>query len=298
MEIGRLLTAMVTPFDSEGRVDYALAGRLALSLLNSGSEGVVVAGTTGEAPTLSQEEKLRLFSEVKSAVADRGAVVAGIGTYNTSESVEQAREAARTGVDGLLITTPYYSKPPQEGLFRHFEAVATAAQIPCIIYNIPGRTGINVTAETQVRIAQVPNITGVKEASGDLDQIARIIEEAPSTYRVWSGDDQMTLPILGLGGYGVICVVSHLVGIQVRDMIRVHVDGRVEEAARIHRRLLPLMKTLMTAAGNPVPVKYALNQVGFPAGGFRLPLVEPDAAAAEKVMAEVRRQRIDLAVTV
>ena len=298
MEIGRLLTAMVTPFDSEGRVDYALAGRLALSLLNSGSEGVVVAGTTGEAPTLSQEEKLRLFSEVKSAVADRGAVVAGVGTYNTAESVEQAREAARTGVDGLLITTPYYSKPPQEGLFRHFEAVATAAQIPCIIYNIPGRTGTNVTAETQVRIAQVPNITGVKEASGDLDQIARIIEEAPSTYRVWSGDDQMTLPILGLGGYGVICVVSHLVGIQVRDMIRVHVDGRVEEAARIHRRLLPLMKTLMTAAGNPVPVKYALNQVGFPAGGFRLPLVEPDAAAAEKVMAEVRRQRIDLAVTV
>lgn len=298
MEIGRLLTAMVTPFDSEGRVDYALAGRLALSLLNSGSEGVVVAGTTGEAPTLSQEEKLRLFSEVKSAVADRGAVVAGIGTYNTSESVEQAREAARTGVDGLLITTPYYSKPPQEGLFRHFEAVATAAQIPCIIYNIPGRTGINVTAETQVRIAQVPNITGVKESSGDLDQIAQVVEEAPASYRVWSGDDQMTLPILSLGGYGCISVVAHITGIQVREMVEAQISGRVEEAARIHRRLLPLIKTLMTAAGNPVPVKYALNQVGFPAGGFRLPLVEPDAAAAEKVMAEVRRQRIDLAVTV
>ena len=298
MEIGRLLTAMVTPFDNEGQVDYAVAKRLAIALLDSGSDGVVVAGTTGEAPTLSQREKLRLFSEVKSALGERGAVVAGVGTYNTAESVEQAREAARTGVDALLITTPYYSKPPQEGLFRHFEAVANAARIPCIVYNIPGRTGINVTADTQLRIAQVPNVIGVKEASGDLDQIARVIEEAPSTYRVWSGDDQMTLPILGVGGYGGICVVSHLTGIQMRELIRAHVDGRVAEAARIHRRLLPLMKTLMTAAGNPMPVKYALNQVGFPAGGFRLPLVEPDAAAAEKVMAEVRRQRIDLAVAV
>lgn len=298
MDIGRLLTAMVTPFDSEGQVDYGLARRLALALLDSGSDGVVVAGTTGEAPTLSQDEKLRLYSEVKSAVGDRAAVVAGIGTYNTAETVEQAREASRTGVDAMLITTPYYSKPPQEGLFQHFEAVAQASQVPCIIYNIPGRTGINVTADTQLRLAQVPNIIGVKEASGDLDQIARIIEDAPPTYRIWSGDDQMTLPILALGGYGVICVVSHLAGAQVHDMILAHFDGRVDEAARIHRRLLPLMRTLMTAAGNPVPVKYALNQVGFPAGGFRLPLVDPDAAAAEKIMAEVRRHRVDLAVAV
>lgn len=297
MEIGRLLTAMITPFDSEGQVDYGQTRRLALALLNSGSDGLVIAGTTGEAPTLTSEEKLRLFAEVKSAVGDRGTVLAGTSTYNTAESVELSREAARTGVDGLLLTTPYYSKPPQEGIFRHFEAIANAVSIPCVIYNIPGRTGINVTADTQLRIAQIPNIIGVKEASGDLDQIARLIEEAPG-YRVWSGDDQLTLPILSLGGYGCICVVSHLVGLQMRDLIQAHIDGRVDEAARIHRRLLPLMKTLMTAAGNPVPVKYALNQVGFPAGGFRLPLVEPDAAAAEKVMAEVRRQRIDLAVTV
>jgi len=297
MEIGRLLTAMLTPFDSEGQVDYVQAKRLALALLDSGSEGVVVAGTTGEAPTLSHDEKLRLFAEVKSAVGDRGAVLAGTSTYNTAESVELSRQAERTGVDGLLLTTPYYSKPPQEGIFRHFEAIANAVSIPCVIYNIPGRTGINVKADTQLRIAQIPNVIGVKEASGDLDQIARLIEEAPA-YRIWSGDDQLTLPILSLGGYGVICVVSHLVGLQMRDLIQAHVDGRVDEAARVHRRLLPLMKTLMTAAGNPVPVKYALNQVGFPVGGFRLPLVEPDAAAAEKVMAEVRRQRIDLAVTV
>jgi len=297
MEIGRLLTAMVTPFDSEGRVDYEQAKRLALALLDAGSDGVVVAGTTGEAPTLTNDEKLLLFAEVKGAVGNRGAVLAGTSTYNTAESVELSREAERAGVDGLLLTTPYYSKPPQEGIFRHFEAIANAVSIPCIIYNIPGRTGINVAADTQLRIAQIPNIAGVKEASGDLDQIARLIEEAPG-YRVWSGDDAMTLPILALGGYGTVCVASHLVGIQIQEMIRAHLDGRVDEAARIHRRLLPLMQTLMTAAGNPIPVKYALNQVGFRAGGFRLPLVEPSAEAAEIVMAAVRRQRIDLAVTV
>ncbi|HSP54854.1 MAG TPA: 4-hydroxy-tetrahydrodipicolinate synthase [Dehalococcoidia bacterium] len=297
MEIGRLLTAMVTPFDDEGQVDYAQAKRLALALLDSGSDGVVVAGTTGEAPTLTNEEKLRLFSAVKSAVGNRGAVLAGTSTYNTAESVELSREAGRTGVDGLLLTTPYYSKPPQEGIFRHFQAIAGAVSIPCVIYNIPGRTGINVTADTQLRIAQIPNIIGVKEASGDLDQIARLIEEAPD-YRIWSGDDQMTLPILSVGGFGCICVVSHLVGVQMRELIQAYLADLAEDAARIHRRLLPLMKTLMTAAGNPVPVKYALNQVGFPAGRFRLPLVEPDAAAADKIMAEVRRHRIDLAVTV
>jgi 4-hydroxy-tetrahydrodipicolinate synthase len=155
-----------------------------------------------------------------------------------------------------------------------------------------------VAADTQLRIARIPNIAGVKESSGDLEMIARIIEEAPSAYRVWSGDDSMTLPILALGGYGTVGVASHLVGVQIREMIQAHLDGRVDEAAHIHRRLLPLMQTLMTAAGNPIPVKYALNQLGFRTGGFRLPLVEPSAEAAAKVMAAVRRQRIDLAVTV
>ena len=298
MEIGRLLTAMVTPFDSEGKVDFDQAKRLALALLDAGSDGVVVAGTTGAAPPRTNAEKLRLFAEVKGAVGNRGAVLAGTSTYNTAESVELSRGAERAGVDGLLLTTPYYSKPPQEGIFRHFEAIATAVSIPCIIYNIPGRTGINVAADTQLRIAQIPNIIGVKESSGDLEMIARIIEEAPPSYRVWSCDDSMTLPILALGGYGTVCVASHLVGVQIREMIQAHLDGRVDEAARIHRRLLPLMQTLMTAAGNPIPVKYALNQLGFRTGGFRLPLVEPSTEAAEKVMAAVRRQRIDLAVTV
>src|SRR5881628_1911698 len=210
MEIGRLLTAMVTPFDDNGEVDYAQAKRLALALLDSGSDGVVVAGTTGEAPTLSHDEKLRLFSEIKSAVDGRGAVLAGTGTYNTAESVELSREAERTGVDALLLTCPYYNKPTQEGIYRHFETIARATSLPCILYNIQSRTGINITAETLLRLSRIPNIAGVKEASGDLAQVAQIIEDARESFLVWSGDDQLTLPILALGGYGVICVVSHL----------------------------------------------------------------------------------------
>ncbi len=298
MELGRLLTAMVTPFDEKGDVDYAQAKRLAVALLDSGSDGIVVAGTTGEAPTLSHEEKVRLFAEVKSAVGSRGAVIAGTSTYNTAESVELTREAERAGADGLLLTAPYYNKPTQEGLFRHFEAIARVTSLPCILYNIPGRTGVNVTAETTLRLARIPNIVGVKEASGDLVQMARIIEDAPEGFHVWSGDDQMTLPLLSIGGYGVICVVSHLVGNQMRQLIESYLGGRVEEAARIHRRLLPLMTTLMTAASNPIPIKHALNGIGFRVGGLRLPLVEPDAATGERIMAEVRRQRIDLPVAV
>ncbi len=298
MELGRLLTAMVTPFDSEGKVDYEQAKRLALALLDSGSEGLVVAGTTGESPTLTNDEKLRLFAEVKAAVGNRGSVIAGTGTYNTAESIELSRHAQREGADAVLLTTPYYSRPPQEGLYRHFTAIADAITVPAVIYNIPSRTAVNVTVETQLRIAQHPNIAGVKESTGDLTQITRIIDEAPSTYRVWSGDDQLILPILACGGYGAVGVASHLVGAQMQRMIVAHEHGQHEEASAIHRRLLPLWTILMTAAPNPIPVKYALGQIGFPAGGFRLPLCEPDEAAAAAIMAEVRRQTIDLAVAV
>jgi 4-hydroxy-tetrahydrodipicolinate synthase len=300
MEIGRLLTAMVTPFDDEGAVDYGQAKRLALALLDSGSDGVVVAGTTGEAPTLSHDEKLRLFREVKDAIDGRGAVIAGTGTYNTAESVELSREAERrTGADALLLTTPYYSRPPQEGIYRHFETIARATSLPCILYNIPGRTGVNVTAETMLRLSRIPNILGVKESSGDLDQITRIIEDAREGFLVWSGDDQLTLPILSVGGYGIISVVSHLAGSQMREMIEAHLAGRREEAARFHRRLLPLIAAIMSpAAPNPIGVKHALNGVGFRVGGVRLPLVEADEDTGERIMTVVRRQRIDLAVTV
>lgn len=294
---GRLLTAMVTPFAQDGAVDYGQAQRLALALLDSGSDGVLVAGTTGESPTLTHDEKMRLFADVKSAVGDRGAVIAGTGTYNTAESIELTREAEATGVDGALLVAPYYSKPPQEGLVRHFRAIAEATRLPCIMYNIPGRTGVNMTAETMISLSRVENIVGVKEASGDLVQIARLIEDAAPDFRVWSGNDEDTLPMLGVGAYGVVAVISHLVGRQVREMIDAAVAGRNDEAARLHRRLLPLTKALFLTA-NPAPVKHALNQLGVPVGGVRLPLWGPDESTAERIMAEVRRHQIDLPVAV
>ena len=297
-EIGRLLTAMVTPFTPEGAVDYAQAGRLALALLESGSDGVVVAGTTGEAPTLTTEEKLRLFAEVKKAVGDAGTVIAGTSSYNTAESVELSGEAKQVGVDGLLLTCPYYNKPTQEGIFRHFEAIARATGLRCVLYNIPGRAAVNITADTIVRLSRIPNIVGVKEASGNLEQAAQIVATTRDDFLVWSGNDGDTLPILSVGGYGVICVTSHLVGNQIKSMIEAYLAGRVQEAALTHRSLLPLMGTLMTAASNPIPIKHALNIVGFRVGGLRLPLCDPDQAAAEKIATELKRHRIDLPVAV
>jgi 4-hydroxy-tetrahydrodipicolinate synthase len=287
---------MVTPFDDQGEVDYAQARRLAQALLDSGSDGVVVSGTTGEAPTLTHAEKLRLFTEVKEVVNGRGVVIAGTGTYSTAESIELSKEAAQRGVDGLLLTVPYYNRPTQEGLYRHFEAIARSTNLPCIMYNIPGRTGTNMTVETTLRLSRVPNIVGVKEASGNLDQIARIVDGAGEGFRVWSGNDGDTLLLLAVGGYGVICVLSHLTGLQMKQLIESYLAGRVDEAAKIHRRLLTLNNALMTLASNPIPIKYALNQIGFRAGPPRLPLVEPDEATGEKIMAEVRRHHIDLPV--
>lgn len=297
VEIGRLLTAMVTPFAPDGTVDYEAAKELALALLDSGSDGVVVAGTTGEAPTLTHEEKLRLFAEVKSAVSNRGAVIGGTGTYNTAESIELTREAEETGVDGVLLVTPYYNKPPQYGLERHFRAIASATRLPCILYNLPGRTSVNMQADTTIRLSQVDNIVGIKEASNDLGQITRILDGAADDFRVWSGADEDTLSILSIGGYGVISVISHLVGRQIKEMIEGHFDDRREDAASIHQRLESLIKALFLVT-NPIPVKYALRQLGFRVGELRLPLCDPEETAAERIMAEVRRHEIDLPVAV
>lgn len=296
-EIGRLLTAMVTPFSADGAVDYDRAKRLALALLESGSDGLVVSGTTGESPTLTADEKVRLFREVKSAVGDRGVVIAGTGNYSTAESIALSREAEAAGADGLLLVVPYYNKPTQEGLFRHFAAVAGATSLPCILYNVPGRTSLNMAAETVIRLSEAPNIAGVKEASGDLEQAARIIAGARPGFRVWSGNDQDTLPILAIGGYGIISVISHLVGRQIKDMIEAHLAGRLAEAREIHLRLLPLVKACFLVS-NPIPVKYALKLAGFDPGGYRLPLCEPDAVTADRIAAEVQRHRIDLPIAV
>ena len=297
MEIGRLLTAMVTPFDREGQIDYAQAQRLALALLDSGSDGLVIAGSTGEAPTLTLKEKWRLFSEVKRSVGGRGAVIAGTGNYSTQESVELTHEAERLGVDGVLLVVPYYNKPSQEGLYRHFESIARSTVLPCILYNVPSRTSCNLAAETVIHLSQIPNIVGIKEASGDLEQSARVIEHTRDDFRVWSGNDQDTLPLLAIGGFGVVSVASHLVGLQIKQMIESFLAGQVEDAARIHRRLASLVKALFLVS-NPSPVKLALNQVGMTVGAPRLPLVEPDPATAEAIRMELGRHHIDLPVLV
>lgn len=292
-KLGRLLTAMVTPFDSQGKVDYQQAKNLAQALLNSGSDGLVLSGTTGESPTLNFEEKLCLFTEVKSAIANRGTIVAGTGTYNTRESQELTKEAEKVGVDACVLVVPYYNRPPQQGLFEHFNAIAQATTLPCILYNVPSRTGTNLAADTVIKLSQIDNIIGVKEASGNLRQIAEIIQGAKGDFLVYSGNDGDTLPILTLGGYGVVSVASHLVGIQIKDMMEKFLNGETQEAASIHRHLLPLINALFIVT-NPVPVKYALNYLGFPVGKPRLPLIEPDEKSADIVRAALKNYKIDL----
>jgi 4-hydroxy-tetrahydrodipicolinate synthase len=293
--VSRLLTAMVTPFDARGEVDYQQAKKLALSLLDSGSDGLVVSGTTGESPTLNREEKLRLFAEIKSVVADRGTVVAGTGNYDTRESQKLTNEAEKIGVDACLLVVPYYNRPTQQGLLEHFKAIAQSTTLPCIIYNVPSRTVTNLTADTLIKLSQIDNIVGVKEASGNLGQIAEIIQGTRDDFLVYSGNDSDTLPILALGGYGVVSIASHLVGIQIKDMIEKSLGGKFQEAARIHRYLLPLVNALFIVS-NPVPVKWALNYVGFRVGKPRLPLVEPDEKSADLIRATLKNYSIDLPI--
>ncbi|MBA7473215.1 4-hydroxy-tetrahydrodipicolinate synthase [subsurface metagenome] len=294
-KLGRLLTAMVTPFNEEGMVDYEQARRLALALLNSGSDGVLVVGTTGESPTLIRQEELRLFSEVKSAVGERGAVIAGTGSNSTAEAIEATREAERIGVDACLLVVPYYNKPTQDGLYQHFKAIAQSTDLPCILYNVPSRTVTNLSAETVIKLSQIDNIIGVKEASGNLDQISQIISNTGEDFLVWSGNDGDTLPILALGGYGVISVASQLVGSQIREMIDSFISGKTDKAAEIHRHLLPLINALFIVS-NPIPVKYAVNYVGFNVGKPRLPLTEPDEKTAAFIKATLKNYQIDLPV--
>ena len=294
-ELGRLITAMVTPFDEKGKVDYDQAKKLALALLKSGSEGVVLAGTTGESPTLIHEEELKLFTEVKRAVGNKGSIIANTGSNSTAEAVLSTKGAEKIGVDACLLVVPYYNKPSQEGLYQHFKAIASSTKQPCILYNVPTRTITNLSAETTIKLSQIPNIIGVKEASGNLEQITKIINEAREGFLVWSGDDSATLPMLALGAYGVISVTSHLAGKQMSEMIYSFVKGDTKKAAEIHARLLPLFTTLFLVS-NPQPVKYALNKIGFNVGKPRLPLVEPDKKTAELIDEALKKSKIDLPV--
>ena len=294
-KLGRLLTAMVTPFNEDGTVNYEQAKRLALALLNSGSDGVVVVGTTGESPTLTREEEKRLFTEIKASVGDRGTVVAGTGSNNTAEALQATKAAERIGVDACLLVVPYYNKPTQDGLYQHFKTIAESTTLPCILYNVPSRTVTNLSAETTIKLSQVDNIIGIKEASANLGQIAQIISNTREDFLVWSGNDSDTFPMLTLGSYGVVSVASHLVGNQNKEMINNFLEGRISEAARIHHRLLPLIDALFVVS-NPIPIKYALNQIGFNVGKPRMPLTEPDEKSAAFIRDTLKNYKIDLPV--
>ena len=292
-QIGRLLTAMVTPFDSEGRVDYAQARKLALALVASGSDGVVVAGTTGESPTLTPEEQTRLFAEIKEALDGVGDIVAGTGSNSTAEAVKYTEDATKVGADAVLSVVPYYNKPPQEGLYRHFKAIAESTDLPVILYNVTSRTAINMSADTVIRLSEIPNIVGIKEAGGDLGQAAHIIRDARPGFLVWSGNDDQTYPMMAMGGYGIISVASHLVGAQIKAMMGLTLEGDLERAAAEHRRLLPLFQGLFVLA-NPIPVKYAVNKAGFNVGEPRLPLVTPDPSTAAWLDNLMQQYEVDL----
>lgn len=292
---GRVLTAMATPFDEGGALDLPRARALATTLLRSGSDGLVICGTTGESPTLTHDEKLALFeTAVKVAHAEGAHIIAGTTNYNTAESVELSREAEQLGVDGILGTVPYYNNPPQEGLYQHFRTIAEAVNLPVLLYNVPSRTARNMEARTTLRLAsELPNIVGIKEASTNFAQIAEILQSAPAGFKVWSGNDADTLPILALGGYGVVSVASHLVGPRIQALVQAFVEGDTTTASEIHHALLPLIAALF-ATTSPIPLKYALGRVGLSAGGTRLPLTPIDSQSRAKMDEALATCRVDL----
>lgn len=269
---GRLLTAMVTPFDVDGCVDLALAGRLARYLVDEGSDGLVVCGTTGESPTLSWQEQHQLLGVVRQAVGPGVKVLAGTGSNSTAEAIEATTQAAAVGADGALVVVPYYNKPPQEGLEAHFRAIAQAApELPLMLYNIPGRTGCSLAPETVARLMECPNVVSFKAASGTTDEVTQLRLQCGSKLAVYSGDDGLLLPMLSVGAVGVVSVASHLVGRRLKAMIEAYINGQGALALSYHEQLQPLFKALF-ATTNPIPVKAALELSGWPVGSPRLPL--------------------------
>jgi 4-hydroxy-tetrahydrodipicolinate synthase len=272
VHFGRVSTAMVTPFDKKGHIDFAKTTQLVNFLIENGTESLVVAGTTGESPTLTKEEKLALFDHVVKVVNKRIPVIAGTGSNNTYASVELTKKAEQLSVDAIMVVAPYYNKPNQEGLYQHFKAVAEATTLPVMVYNIPGRSAVNILPETIIRLSRIANIVAVKEASGDLNAMTRIIANTDDDFVLYSGDDSMTIPVLSIGGAGVVSVASHVIGNQLQEMVKAFFNGENEKAAKLHQHLLPFMQGLFTAP-SPAPVKTALQVTGLDVGSVRLPLV-------------------------
>ena len=290
-KIGRLITAMVTPFKTSGEVDFDKAAETANFLADNGSEGVVVHGTTGESPTLTHEEEYELYKTVKNAVGKKISVIAGTGSNSTQTTINSTKKAQEIGVDAALLVVPYYNKPSQEGLWRHFKAVSDNTALPLIIYNIPGRTGINMLPETIARVSEIENYIGVKDAAADVNQTSTVRALTRADFLIWSGDDSLTLPMMSVGGYGVISVAAHIAGKEIKKMIDLFVAGNTKEAAKIHIRLMPLFKVLFITS-NPSPVKYALELIGLDCGKTRLPLVEPLESEKEQIKKVLRDLKV------
>lgn len=285
---GRMIPAMVSAFDESKAVDFARMRVLANYLIEGGSDSLLVCGTTGESPTVDNDDKLELFKTVVDEAAGRVPVIANVGSNNTERSIAFGIEAKKLGVDGIMAVVPYYNKPPQEGLYQHFKAIADEVGLPTILYNIPGRCGINMEAETTLSLARdCANIVAVKEASGDMAQVEQIIEGAPEGFRVYSGDDSMTLPIMKAGGHGVISTTGNVLPKEMKELTLLCEQGDFDAAQEAHDKLLPIMKYLFITA-NPILVKQALNLVGIPVGGVRLPLVDATSEQTEG-LAEVLR---------
>ena len=282
MKAGQVLTAMITPMNKDCSVNYPAAVELAQKLGENGSDGVVLSGTTGESPTLSFEEKVKLFSTVTDALGGQMTIIAGTGSNNTQDSIALTKAAEKAGVDGIMLVTPYYNKPSQEGLYQHFKTVAEQTSLPVMLYNVPGRTGVNILPETVARLAEIDNIVAIKEASGNLEQVSVLKTMVPEDFLIYSGDDALTLPILAVGGAGVVSVASHLVGREIKSMISAFLAGRVGDALEIHLKLMPLFKAMFSTP-NPVPVKRALEFVGVDTGPLRLPLVDLTEQEAQKI---------------
>ncbi|MBV9270353.1 MAG: 4-hydroxy-tetrahydrodipicolinate synthase [Candidatus Eremiobacteraeota bacterium] len=283
MSLGTIITAMITPFDDLGELNTAEAGRIASFLVDNGNDGLVVAGSTGEGQTLSDDERNTLFRAVKYAVGNRARLIANAGTNDTRASVNAAREAERAGADAILAVVPYYNKPTQNGMLLHFGAIADATSLPVVIYNIPGRTGENMLPETLLELARRhKNVVGVKESSGDLKQIGMILKGRADGFVVWAGDDHLFLPCLAMGADGVVGVASHLCSREYVRMVENYRNGRAEEAAKIHLSLLPLIDTLFSTT-NPIAIKWAMKQLGFATGECRLPLDTMPSAVAERL---------------
>ncbi|MEG3895645.1 MULTISPECIES: 4-hydroxy-tetrahydrodipicolinate synthase [unclassified Microcoleus] len=283
VKFGRVLTAMITPFKEDGSVNYAVAEQLAVHLADRGTDSLVVCGTTGESPTMTWDEEYELFQVVQKAVAGKALVIAGAGSNSTSEAVAATQKAAKLGLDGCLQVVPYYNKPPQEGLYNHFRAIAQSApELPIMLYNVPGRTGQNMLPETVARLAEISNIVAVKEASGNLDQASQIRCLTSPEFAIYSGDDSLTLPMLAVGGSGVVSVASHLVGEQLQQMIEAFESGQVQVATQIHLQLFDLFKALFLTT-NPIPVKTALKLQGWDVGSTRPPLCDPPVEVTQKL---------------